>query len=273
MSKMKPLFLTVPGVLALSSSALLGGCLSISPAKYERTLTAQNALAAPAPVKVRTGNGYIRVSRSTSGKVEVSADAALQTPERRDAFAVRSELVGGDWVIEPVWPDGKALSNERCAFTIGLPDAASLDLETSNGRIEFAGFSGPAHAATSNGEIKVASHNGPIDASTSNGAVELKGVAGAAKARTSNGRITIELLAAGPVEARTSNGRIDLTVPAGFTGRLAADTSNGRVTADLAAGARAELRKSSGAVDFGPGPESTLSTSNGAIHITQTAAK
>lgn len=269
MSKMKPLFLAVPGVLALAAAPFLGGCLSISPAKYERTLTSQSAQASPTPVKVRTGNGYIRVSRSTSGKIEVAADAALQTPERRDAFAVRSELVGGEWVIEPVWPDGQALSNERCAFTIGLPDAASLDLETSNGRIEFAGFAGPAHASTSNGEITVASHEGPVDARTSNGAVELKRVAGPVKARTSNGRITIELVAAGPVEAKTSNGRIDLTVPAGFTGRLSADTSNGRVTAEVGAGAKADLKKSSGAVEFGPGPESTLSTSNGGIHITQ----
>ena len=277
MSKMKPLFLAVPAVLALCSGACMPGCVLTSPANYKRTVTAQNAQASPAPVKVRTGNGYIRVSRSASGGVEVSADAALQTPERRDAFAVRSELVGDTWVIEPLWPDGKALSNERCAFTIALPDAPALDLETSNGEIEFGGFSGPAHAKTSNGAIHASGHNGPVDAHTSNGAIELRAVASPVKASTSNGHITIVLAdpASGPVDAHTSNGAIDLTVPAGFKGRLAARTSNGGVSANLAAGAKADLKKSSGTVTFAEGsePQSTLETSNGGIHITQTAAK
>lgn len=273
MSKMKPLFLAVPGVLALWAGVGLGGCVSLGPAKYERTVTSQSATTSAAPVKVRTGNGYIRVSRSTSGKVEVSADAALQTPERRDAFTVRSEMVGQDWVIEPVWPEGKALSNERCAFTIALPDAASLDLKTSNGRIEFAGFGGQAWAETSNGEINVASHDGPLEARTSNGALDLKRLAGPVKARTSNGRITIEVSGAGPVEAQTSNGRIDLTVPAAFTGRLSASTSNGKVTAEVGPGAKSDLKKSAGSIDFGAGPSSSLSTSNGGIHVTQAAAK
>lgn len=267
MNKMKPLFLAVPMVLALAA----GGCSLVTPARFQRTVTSAAAPASVTPLRVTTGNGYIRVARSTSGQIEVSADAALTTEARRDAFAVRSELRDGAWVIEPLWPEGRALSNERCAFTIAVPDATGLVLETSNGEIAFGGFSGTATARTSNGAVRVSSHAGPVEARTSNGRVEVLDALGPVVAKSSNGAVTVALSAGstGPVDASTSNGAIDLTVPSSFAGTVSMQTSNGTVAVEGKISGRASVKKTSGAADFGPGAPSSLKTSNGSIRLRQ----
>jgi hypothetical protein len=267
MNKMKPLFLAVPMVLALAA----GGCVLVNPARFQRTLTNAAQPANVTPVRVSTENGYIRITRSTTGKVEVSADAALTSEARRDAFAVRSELREGSWVIEPLWPDGKALSSERCAFTIAIPDASGLTLETSNGEISFGGFSGSARARTSNGAIRISSHAGPVEARTSNGRVEVLAAAGPVVAGSTNGAVVVELApgATGPVDASTSNGSIDLTVPGTFQGAVSMETSNGSVSVDGPIKGEASVRKTSGTATFGAGSPSTLKTSNGSIRLRQ----
>lgn len=263
-------FLAVPVVLAL----LAGGCGGFSSAQYTRSLNSSVQAAAPTAYRISTGNGYIRVSKSTSGKVEIAADVALQTPERRDAFKVIAEEQAGVFVIEPVWPEGKQLSSERCAFTIALPEATDLKLATSNGEITFGGFAGPANASTSNGKIIVLSHDGPVTLKTSNGSVKAEGLTGTADAATSNGSITLAFTGAstGPVQAKTSNGSITLDLPANFAGTLTLQTSNGKVSADCPGASSTEIRKSSGKVTFkDAGGESSAQTSNGSINIRQTS--
>lgn len=270
MSKSKQLFLAVPAVLA-TAATLLPGCTGLGSPKYNRTLTAQATPAAPQAYKISTGNGYIKVLQSTSGAIEISADAALQTPERRDAFSLKAESAGQTFIIEPRWPDGKALSGERCAFTIALPKATALTLQTSNGDVESAGFAGPGAFSTSNGDVIVRGHDGPVTLQTSNGKIEGSGLTASVEAGSSNGEITIAMTGGttGPVQAQTSNGSIHLTVPATFGGTLTLSTSNGVLNVD--ADVTSNLKKNSGTVTFkSPGAPSSLSTSNGSIKVTQT---
>lgn len=260
------LFLAVPVVLALSA----GGCVSIGKAKFERTVTASATMAAPKPVKISTENGSVTVTRSTTGQIEIKADSALQTPERRDAFSIRAETDGDRFIIEPVWPDGKMLSSERCAFVIALPETTGLTIETSNGAIEITAFSGETTLETSNGRITVNGHDGPLSLRTSNGAIKATDLKGTLKARTSNGRLTIGFAdgATGPVDAKTSNGAIELDVPTTFAGTLSLSTSNGGVKVEATNGAKADIKKHSGTIAFVPtGKDSKIETSNGAITV------
>lgn len=272
MNKTFPLFLAVPVVLALSA----GGCLNYGRAQFERTVTLSAPAAEPKPVQIFTGNGSIKLSKSTSGKVEITAESALTTEARRDAFAVRAETVGDTFVIEPVWPDGKRQGSERCSFIVMLPDTTRLTLKTSNGAIELDGFSSEAELDTSNGTIRVKKHTGPLNLDTSNGAIEVSDASAAVTADTSNGRIEISFAdgATGPVKANTSNGAITLEIPASFTGTLTASTSNGPVTAEGVAGAKTDIKRKSGTITFATeGKESSLKTSNGSITIKQRSAQ
>ncbi|XVJ59330.1 MAG: DUF4097 domain-containing protein [Tepidisphaera sp.] len=266
MNKRFSLFLAVPVVLALCA----GGCLNISQAKFERSVAATATMDAPKPVRISTGNGSVRVTRSQSDKLEIKAESALQTAERRDAFSIKAEVVGDAFVIEPLWPEGKALSNERCSFEISLPAPAGLTIDTSNGAIEISGFSTDASVETSNGRVTVNGHTGSLSMKSSNGAIEAKELNGPVTAKTSNGRITIHFVegATGPLTAKTSNGAIELDAPSTFAGVLTLSTSNGRVTVESSGGAKTDIKKTSGTVTFEPsGQGSSLSTSNGGITV------
>lgn len=270
MNKNFSLFLAVPVVLALSA----GGCLHTGSAEFERTVAATATMSTPKPVRVFTGNGSVRVTRSTSDALEIKAEAALQTAERRDAFSIKAETVGDTFVIEPVWPEGKPLRGERCAFEISLPAPSGLTIESSNGAIEIGGFATDAVLTTSNGRLTVNGHVGTLTLSTSNGRIEAKDVNGSINAKTSNGRITVSLAegATGPLVARTSNGAVEFDAPSTFTGTLSLSTSNGGVKVETAGGAKADLKKNSGTVTFeASGPESSITTSNGAVTVRHAA--
>ncbi len=271
MNKKFSLFLAVPVVLALCA----GGCLNIGQAKFERTVTASATMAAPKPVKILTENGSVTVTRSTTGQMEITADAALYTAERRDAFSIRAQADGDSFVIEPVWPDGKRDRNERCAFVVALPESSGLTIETSNGAIEITAFSGETRLETSNGRITVNGHDGPISLHTSNGAIQATKINGPIKAKTSNGRINASFAtgATGPIDAKTSNGAIELEVPASFAGILSLSTSNGSVKVEATDGAKADIKKRSGTITFVPsGQPSTIETSNGSITVKRAPA-
>ena len=270
MNKNFSLFLAVPLVVPMVLALSAGGCINMGQAKFQRTVTASATMATPKPVKISTENGSVTVTRSSTGQIEITADSALQTAERRDAFSIRAEADGDAFVIEPVWPDGKRSSGERCAFVIALPESAGLTIETSNGAIEISAFSGDTHLHTSNGRITVNGHEGPLDLHTSNGAINATKLNGTLKARTSNGRITVAFAqgATGPIDAKTSNGAIDLDVPDSFAGVLSLSTSNGNVKVEAANGAKADIKKRSGTITFvTAGSPSTIETSNGSITV------
>jgi DUF4097 and DUF4098 domain-containing protein YvlB len=272
MNKTFPLFLAVPVVLALSA----GGCVNYGRAQFERSITLTAPTIEPKPVRITTGNGSIKLAKSTTGQVEITAESALTTEARRDSFAVRAVTIDGTFVIEPVWPEGKRQGSEKCSFIVMLPEATQLELKTSNGAIELDGFAGEADLDTSNGAIRVKNHDGPLTLDTSNGAIDVKGATAKVRAETSNGRIEITFAdgATGPVTAKTSNGAITLEVPAAFAGTLTMSTSNGSISAETTSGAKADLKKKSGTITFAPtGGESSLKTSNGSITFKQRSSQ
>lgn len=168
-------------------------------------------------------------------------------------------------------------SNDGADVTVRLPDARGIRLVTSNGRIEAGGLDGALVAHTSNGAIGVIGQAGTSDLTTSNGTIDVRGQAGTLSAHTSNGSITAVLAsnAAGPMTLETSNGAIDANVGGAFHGRVDLSTSNGSVTVTDHAGrvTQSHLGAHDGYVVVdGSGPSSRLSTSNGSIRLTITAA-
>ena len=177
----------------------------------------------------------------------------------------------GGMLLEAKAPTTQAGINLRVDYTIHLPNRASLDLRTSNGRVNVANIDGEVTARTTNGRVDYAGIEGPVTARTSNGRVTIEGVNGPVVASTSNGRVEVSHagpLLDHPIQCDTSNGSITIALAEDSAFNVDAMTSNGRVHSTFAVDGRgdAQKRRVIGAVGGG-GPEVRLRTSNGSIHI------
>lgn len=244
-----------------------------------RSVSLSAGEAAASPLRVKTRNGAVKVTRVDAGagqagggpsEIKVIANVRAATPERLEAIVIDvSKEPDGTLFVRPTPPDGQWRSSEGVGFEIFVPGASGVEIDTGNGAISIAGLSGKALLKTSNGSIRIDGHDGDVDADTSNGRIEATGVAGRVVADTSNGRIEVALAEGveGPVDLDTSNGSITLEVGQAFGGELKASTSNGSVNVD-APGADVSKKRSSATVRFArSGGASVLDTSNGSITV------
>lgn len=158
----------------------------------------------------------------------------------------------------------------RCsvAYTIELPLGVDVRGTTSNGEVDLSGV-GTVDVSTSNGRIELEEVTGRITVSTSNGRIEGSELRGdGITAKTSNGSIELELDTPQDVRANTSNGAITLRVPDGDY-EIVAETSNGgrniTVPSNPNGAFLLDLGTSNGAitVDRAMGPGSTPSPDDG----------
>ncbi len=241
-------------------------------------------------IKVTTANGSIDVGQQSRSDVELTAEIRATTPERLEQVTIQADRdEQGTLVVKTNWPD-KRKSREGCSFTIALPDAQGVDLQSSNGSLTVTNLAGGMQLKTSNGSIKAESHRGKVVAETSNGSIKVRdasgdvdlhssngkiegtGIKGSAKAKTSNGNIAIALApeSQGPINAKSSNGSLTLTLNQRFTGELDLSTSNGSVKIDdaLESSVVSRHKKKRARLQVGKGgPSSSGSTSNGSIHV------
>lgn len=266
----------------------LSGCMSLSayPYKAEETRVQSIPYVQDTGLQVVTANGWIEVSAEpgrsdveltanvrAAGSTQTEADDRLaaiviQVESRIDAGTGRPLLD-----VTVAYPDTVRRANEGCSFSLKVPGAHGVILNSSNGSLSITGLTGDADLKTSNGKVHVTDHaGGAIRARSSNGAIDLVNVvADSATVDTSNGPIRVAALLRS-LEAESSNGRITYEPvqgsntpdsPAVFA---ADDKSLG------AAGCFFSLRTSNGPVTVriprGLAPDrARASTSNGTIQV------
>ena len=273
----------------LGSLALLG-CGITQQARFKRTDTIVKTHVPAAPVHVDVANGSIEVKAGEADEVRITAEIKAVTQERLDQTTlVVTRAPDQTLDVSVAWPDGKRRNNEGCSVTITMPDASTIALETSNGRLTVTGVGTDLNLQTSNGRL-IASHipgniygrtsngrvifddiGGEINVDTSNGKLILTDIAGPVRADTSNGSVQIRLTdsATGPIDVDTSNGSATIAVGPGFQGQLQLSTSNGRIKVDEQTDAKSmTINKSSARIDFGGNNSSRVHTSNGSITVT-----
>lgn len=280
----------IPSILPIATLALLTALLPLvgcdGTAAFRASRTTQIAHVAGMPVKVATDNGSVEILRGQAADVEITAHIKAQTQERLDATTVVVvREASGRLNISVDWPESHRKGNEGCSFEIKIPDAVGVTIETSNGHIKLEGLGGLADLETSNGAIEVTRHDGEVRAHTSNGRVEVNDITGKANVRTSNGSVTLNQIA-GSAEANSSNGAIDIRLSPTSPGPVFADSSNGSVKVEVgpAFNGVIDMRTSNGGITVdgaqatggkgnkkatvgSGGGDSTLSTSNGRIHV------
>ena len=208
--------------------------------------------------------------------------------------------------LSKMWND--LFKKLRVKYIISVPTRYNVDLDTSGGSISVDGLKGRVVTKTSGGSLRFENIEGDIDGKTSGGSIKIGEVIGNTNARTSGGTVTIERAQGdldvhssggsinvhevlGTIKADTSGGSIkayiseqprsdcSLTTSGGsITVYMAEDTSvdvnaktsGGSVNTDFPVTLRGEIKRDRLEAKInGGGPQLTLRTSGGSIHIKQ----
>ncbi len=276
-----------PGVVHGQSSSI---SYSVSSSDMPSEIRSSTALhVSGKPLRVRTVNGGVRVQRGQGEVVAIEATLRAETEERlRDAEILTERISDGMLSLGVKWPGGEAKPGEGCSFSINIPDARGLDIETQNGRVDISGMGGAARLSSTNASISANGHQGSLEATTSNGNITLEevsesatarsnngkikmaGIGGAVIANTSNKSVSVELADgnAGPVQIKTDNGKVRLELSEAFKGELKLATSNAKVKFNLADHINVVAsEKDSAVLQAGDGPNSRVDTRNAAIKV------
>jgi hypothetical protein len=260
-------------------------------------------LAAGSRLRIDDVHGDVRVTVATGDRVTVHADARRGGHRRSDiVFDVVND--GANVTICARWTDSPACTTHglrdedsendehggesaSADFTVELPRALRLDVETRNGVIDVAGTgsevvamsgngavrvvgaTGSVHASSGNGDVTIEGAGGPVTANTGNGAIRAITAEGPVSATTGNGNVDVRMQKLGtraPMEFSTGNGTVTVSMPASIAADLDADTGHGRIESDfpLQVTGRIEPGHVRGTIGGG-GPRIRLSSGNGNI--------
>lgn len=236
---------------------------------------------------IRSFNGRLEVRAGQDNEVRVAAK--IRNPSRVE---YRAWQEGDNIFVEAQRIKGFALIPRPAGAHISVtaPAHTTIDLSTSNGRVEVQNIhgSGPVHtsngriilenvkgeheAHTSNGRIIIDGMEGDADVKTSNGSIEIKRMRGAVSAASSNGSISFEgeMPEGSANKFETSNGSVKVKLRGDFGARLTAKTSNGRARTNLPNFAAHTQGRGNieGTIGDGSG-ELDIRTTNGSINIEQ----
>jgi hypothetical protein len=219
----------------LLMGGLLAGC-TVTGTVYAQREERQTVPVGLAPVVVvDTFNGRITVTAGGERDIDVRVTSRGSGSDQKEAeqdlakVAVTVTSTADRVTVTARRTDQPvSLGDSGADVEIAVPPESSLQLRTSNGRIEAANTSGTILARASNGAITTRGGR-DLDLDTSNGPVSVNLAKGKLRVRTSNGSLDINAAQDAQVTAETSNATLT------FSGSLAPGsntfaTSNANMT-------------------------------------------
>lgn len=204
--------------------------------REENAFTWSGTIPSGRRILVKNINGPIRVERSSSNRVEVSASKEWRRGDPDDVRIEQQRLSGDEILVCALWslesrcdedgintPRSSRRNNNnrndvKVSFVVRVPEGVRVDVATVNGDLEIVGATDEVKARTVNGTIEARTTGGPVRASTVNGDIDVAmGSLGDAR----------------DLEYRTVNGTVTIEVPSNFSAQLDLSTVNGRVTTDF----------------------------------------
>lgn len=243
-------------------------------------------------VVVETFNGRVSVQGTIDPVTEVRitrrGSGTTQADAARDLANVLVEVAEdpGRLTITARRADPtRGLGNSGADLEILVPTDVSLELRSSNGRVEAANVTGSIVVRTSNGaittrggtdldldttndDISVSGPAGRLVLRTSNGAIDVRSaLLVTLSARTSNARVTVTgSLAPGRHLVATTNGDLGLTLPGDAVFAIDGSTTNGTVRTDFPG---LVVTETTIAGETAPGPAIAIAatTTNGSLEV------
>jgi DUF4097 and DUF4098 domain-containing protein YvlB len=220
-------------------------------------------------------NGEVRVSTWKEDKVEIKAlKKTNKAAENLQKVKIEVTSAGDSVSVETVYPKHEN-TGVSVDYDIRVPEGVNLGgVGSVNGDVDITGPFGQVTAETTNGQVHLENASGKMELETTNGDVKAINVTGPIDAHTTNGSITLELIKLeAEVKAETTNGGIVLRLSSSqeINGVLEAETTNGSISFDVPVTLQS-MQKSRhhlrGTIGRG-GPQITLTTTNGSIHLTR----
>ena len=178
-------------------------------------------------------NGGVQIERGTGATFGITACIGAGARTRAEAQAaadgVRIVIEGSRVRVTGQGGSRPSIQSWSVQLIVTAPDGTSIDVETANGPIGVAGFSGTLTARASNGPISLNEVTGQVRARAQNGPISITGSRGEFDIETSNGPIDVRLSGRrwdGHLTARASNGPLTLRVPAGYQSGVEITSSN-----------------------------------------------
>ena len=218
--------------------------------RRDNAFTWSGSIPAGRRILVKNINGAIEVGRSTSGRVEVSAEKRWRRGNPEDV-RIEQRKIGDEVLICALWteesrcdedgihtPRGTSWNNRNdvsVRFTVRVPEGVRVDVSTVNGGLTVSGVTTDVRASTVNGGIDARSAGGPVRAKTVNGSIHVSmgslGSADDLEYETVNGSITVELPSnfGAQMELSTVNGRVSTDFPITVSGTLSPRRLRGTV--------------------------------------------
>lgn len=220
---------------------VLPASLSAQDRQNERAFTLSERLPAKEWVRVRNVNGEIRVSPSSSDKVEITATKSWRRGDPAEVRIVRQKTSDGGILVCAFWTenatcseDGYSSHNEGRSrnndvvvdFDVRVPKGVRVGVWSVNGQVSVDGATDEVVAGSVNGTVDASSSGGPVTASSVNGNVharmgKLTGD-GDLNFSTVNGSVVAEFGTDidADIELSTVNGRFQTDWPVTITGRV-----------------------------------------------------
>ncbi len=208
----------MPRALALLVLFAASGCSASFPggSGSEETQVFREDFQDGEAFELRNINGKVRVESWEEAGAEIHARKVAANPAALRETTVEIRRTGDGLRVRTRHAKRFFGQGVRVHYRVRLPAAAEVRIETVNGPVEVAGFSGPVEAQTVNSGIRLEGQRGRVNARTVNGAIECE----------------LEELGADH-SLRTVNGQVELTLGAGASGEVDAQAMNGRVRLDL----------------------------------------
>jgi len=156
---------------------------------------------------------------------------------------------------------------------IKAPRGVTLELESGNGPIGVADFSGQVKAKNLNGPLTINRVAGEVRADVVNGPIDVAGSEGNFVLNAQNGPLNVALKGStwnGLLEGHTQNGPLNLKLPEYYQSPVRIDVSRHSPVECYAAQCKGAIRSwdQPNRIEFGgPDPVVKLSTVNGPVHI------
>lgn len=224
----------------LACALLISGTTVAAHAKITRTVEKTFAVQPGGRLHAETQGGNISIKTDDANEVRIvvtqvidanSEEAANKALEK---LSLNLEQKGND--VSAVATYEKRIGNMwgnwppvQVSYTITVPRAFNLQLNTSGGNIKVGSVKGNVNARTSGGDLAFERIDGELDGKTSGGNVSLSEGTARANLSTSGGNIQIDR-AGGPTTVSTSGGDIRIRSAAQL---LSAHTSGGNISAQL----------------------------------------
>jgi len=215
---------------------------------------------------VRQSGNAIRIDYVNTH--DISIDYEITVPEDT---AIRARSGSGDQTVEGTRGNADLQSGSG---DIKLDHVTGeVRLQTGSGNIRAEGVSGPVRGSTGSGNLELEeTGSGDVEVNTGSGNIKARGIHGSFHGEAGSGDVTAEGDQTGPWQIHTGSGNIHVHLPANAAFDADISTSSGTLDVDApitmtVQGRVNDSHKRIAGKVRGGGPELTLRTGSGDIHI------